>query len=349
MVIVGIDAHKQTHTLVAIDGAGRKLGQKVIDAVSPGHASGLRWATSRFGRDVTWAIEDCRHVTRRLENDLMNAGQKVVRVPTKLMARTRASARTAGKSDPIDALAVARAALREPDLPVARHDDASRELKLLIDRRDDLVAQRTATLSRLMWRIHELDPTRLARLSLLVSQCHRVALAEWLTKQDGLVAELAADELADVDRLSEEMLRLQRRLTDRVKTQVPTLLSLPGCGVLSAAKIVAETADVTRFTGDAAFARHAGVAPQPVWSGAGAGTLRASRSGNRQLNRAVHKIALTQTRLDGPGRAYVERRIAEGDNRATALRCLKRKIARVVYRRLMADHAARQSTEPAAA
>jgi transposase len=349
MVIVGIDPHMKTHTLVAVDETGRKLGQKVIEAVSSGHDNGLRWATLNYGRDVIWAIEDCRHVTRRLENDLMNAGQVVRRVPTKLMARTRASVRTPGKSDPIDALAVARAALREPDLPVARHDEASRELKLLVDRRDDLVSQRVATLNRLMWHVHELDPTRLDRISLLVSRCHRVTLAAWLTEQDGLVAEMAADELSDVDRLSEEMLRLQRRITKSVQVQVPQLLSLPGCGALSAAKIVAETADVTRFSSDAAFARHAGVAPQPAWSGRSSGTLRASRSGNRQLNRAMHKIAVTQARIDSPGRVYVERRIAAGDSKATALRCLRRKIARVVYRRLMADHAARHATEPSTA
>jgi len=125
VIIVGIDAHKNTHTLVAIDEAGRKLGHKTIDAVSTGHASGLRWAASRFGKDLKWAVEDCRLVTRRLERDLLNAGQQVVRVPPRMMARTRASARTVGKSDPIDALAVARSALFEPDLPVARLDDAS--------------------------------------------------------------------------------------------------------------------------------------------------------------------------------------------------------------------------------
>ena len=349
MVIVGIDAHMKTHTLVAIDATGRKLGQKVIDAVSSGHAAGLRWAIARFGPEVKWAVEDCRGVTRRLETDLMAANQEIVRVPTKLMARVRASGRTAGKSDPIDALAVARAALREPNLPVARHDGASREVKLLLDRRDDLVSQRTATLNRLMWRIHELDPTRLAKISMLVSRCHRVALAEWLAAQPGLVAELAADELADVDRLSDEMLSLQRRIDERVRAQVPALLSLPGCGVLSAAKIVAETADVTRFSSEAAFACFAGVAPRPDWSGATRGTLRANRGGNRQLNRALHKIAVTQSRMDGLGKAYVERRVAAGDNKATALRCLKRKLARVVYRRLLADHDARHPGDTAAA
>ena len=120
----------------------------------------------------------------------------------------------------------------------------------------------------------------------------------------------------------------------------------PGCGPLTAAKIVAETADVTRFSSEAAFACHAGLVPRPAWSGATSGTLRAGRRGNRHLNRALRKIALTQTRMDGPGKAYVERRVAAGDNKVTALRCLKRKLARVLYRRLLADHDARHPVIP---
>ena len=108
---------------------------------------------------MVWAIEDCRHLSARLERDLLTAGQSVVRVPPKMMAEQRRIARTRGKSDPIDAAAVARAALREPDLPVASHDEGSRELKLLVDRRDDLVKHRTATINRLLWRVHELDPS----------------------------------------------------------------------------------------------------------------------------------------------------------------------------------------------
>ena len=119
MLVVGADVHKRTHTFVAIDDAGRKLAEKTVTAVTAGHAEAVMWAREHFGSDVIWAIEDCRHLSARLERDLLGLGQKVVRVPPKLMAQTRASARTRGKSDPIDALAVARAFLREPDLPVA--------------------------------------------------------------------------------------------------------------------------------------------------------------------------------------------------------------------------------------
>src|ERR1700756_1639095 len=158
MVVVGADVHKRTHTFVAVDAVGKKLGEKVVSATSSGHHQALRWARERFGNEVVWAIEDCRHLSARLERDLLSAGQKVVRVPTKLMKGVRDSARTRGKSDPIDALAVARAVLREPDLPVATHDEVSRELKLLVDRREVLVAQRTAAINRLRWWVHELDP-----------------------------------------------------------------------------------------------------------------------------------------------------------------------------------------------
>ena len=147
MVVVGAEVHKRTHTFVAVDEAGRKLAEKTVTAVTAGHAEAVMWAREHFGPDVIWAIEDCRHLSARLERDLLTAGQKVVRVPPKLMAQTRASARTRGKSDPIDALAVARGFLREPDLPVASHDEVSGELKLLVDRREVLVAQRTATIN----------------------------------------------------------------------------------------------------------------------------------------------------------------------------------------------------------
>lgn len=110
MVTFGVDAHKRTHTLVAIDAAGRKLGERTVTATREGHLQALHWAVQWTER--RFAIEDCRHVSRRLEVDLSAAGETVVRVPTQLMAGARKGGRERGKSDPIDALAVARAALR---------------------------------------------------------------------------------------------------------------------------------------------------------------------------------------------------------------------------------------------
>lgn len=350
MVVVGADVHKRTHTFVAVDEVGRKLAEKVVRATTAGHRQAIRWARVQFGVELVWAIEDCRHLSARLERDLLSADQKVVRVPPKLMALTRKSARTRGKSDPIDALAVARACLREPDLPVACHDARSRELKLLVDRREDLVAQRTSTINRLLWRVHELDPDRAPKPASLDLAKHRKLLGDWLGAQTGLVAELARDELTDITRLTEAINALAKRIGGRVRAIAPALLAMPGCGELTAAKIVGETAGVTRFKSEAAFARHSGVAPIPVWSGNTAGRVRMTRSGNRQLNAALHRIAITQIRLVGVGQTYYRKRLANGNSKTEALRCLKRRLARVVFNHLHTDQQTRQKPcQPAAA
>jgi transposase len=148
MVILGVDAHKRTDTIVTIDDSGRQLATQTIATTTAGHLDGLRWANERWAVRL-WAIEDCRHLSRRLERDLLVAGERVVRVPPKLMANARDSARTYGKSDPIDALAVARAVLREPDLPVAALDGPERQVRLLVDHREDLVGERTRAIARL--------------------------------------------------------------------------------------------------------------------------------------------------------------------------------------------------------
>src|SRR5829696_2229406 len=159
MLVLGIDAHKRTHTVVAVDDAGRKLGQHTTtSATTTDHLALVRWA-DQFGGDRRWAVEDCRHLSRRLERDLLTAGEAIVRVPPKMMAHARDAARSYGKSDPIDALAVARAALREPDLPAARLDDETRQVRLLVDHREDLIGERTRQINRLRWHLHELDPT----------------------------------------------------------------------------------------------------------------------------------------------------------------------------------------------
>lgn len=285
MVVVGADVHKHTHTFVAVDDAGRQLGQLTVAATTKGHRKAMVWARRTYGIEVLWAIEDCRHLSARLERDLLSAGHSVVRVPPKMMAEQRRVARTRGKSDPIDALAVARAAQREPDLPVASHDEVSRELKLLVDRRDDLVKHRTATINRLLWRVHELDPAWAPKARSLDLAKHQQILAEHLDGVAGLVAELAREELGDVVELTGRINALECRITARIQAVAPVLLAMPGVGALTAAKLVGEAAGVTRFKSEAAFARHAGIAPIPVWSGNTNGRVRLTRSGNRQLKR----------------------------------------------------------------
>jgi transposase len=338
MVVVGVDAHKATHTLVAVDAVGRKLGELTVRATTAGHLKALDWARGLHGSDVVWGIEDCRQVSSRLERDLLDAGQRVVRVPPQLMARTRASARTRGKSDPIDALAVARAVLREPNLPVASHDEVSRELKLIVDRREDLVSHRTSVINRLLWRVHELDPSQAPKPGSLHRAKTQEALHSWLATQPGLVAELAREELADIMALTAQMKVLERRIAARVQAAAPSLLTVFGCGELTAAKLVGETAGVSRFRSEAAFARYAGVAPVPHWSGPKTVRLRAARAGNRQLNAALYRIAMNQIRRNGHGEAYYRKRRDAGDSHAAALRCLERRIARSVFGQLRTDH-----------
>lgn len=339
-VTLGVDAHKRTHTVVAADAAGKKLGEKTVPSTTVGHTAALTWARRRFGTDLVWGVEDCRSMTALLENDLMSHNQTVVRVPPHLMSRARASSRTLGKSDPIDALAVARAVLREPDLPRAAHDETSWQLKLLVDRREDLVNIRCGMISRILDRIHLLDPAYTKPIN-WDRRVVRARVQEKLADYDGLIATLARDELNDISRLTDQILELTAQISHYVADIVPTLLATPGVGPLSAAKLVAEAADVARFKSEAAFASYVGTAPTPNWSGGQTPTgrrMQPTRRGNRKLNTVIHRIAVVQIRLrDCPGQSYVRRRIADGDTKSQAIRSLKRRLARVVYQALLKD------------
>lgn len=349
MTVIGVDAHKATHTLVGVDAGGRKLAELTVKATTEGHLKALSWARREFGCDLVWGVEDCRNLSLRLERDLLDAGQRVVRVPPQLMARTRASARTWGKSDPIDALAVARAVLREPDLPVACHDPLSREVKLLVDRHDDLVSHRTALSNRLLWRIHELDPLQAPQPGTLSVDKHQEALRRWLQTQPGLVAELARDELTEIISVTAAIKAVDRRITARMRAAAPSLLSLYGCGPLIAAKLVGETAGVSRFRSEAAFARHAGVAPVPHSSGPNTVRIKAMRSGNRKINAALYRIAMNQIRHGAPGEAYYRARRDRGDTHTEAIRRVERRVVRRVFRCLRNDQATTATTWSAAA
>lgn len=331
-IVIGVDAHRRTHTLVAVDPLGRKVAQKCFATNSQAHAEAVRWVRAQLGTDVVWGVVDCRSLTARLERDLLAAGHRVVRVPPRLMSRSRASSREQGKSDPIDALAVARVVLREPELPVACHNQQSMELRLLVDRREDLIRQRVTTINRMLDRVHQLDPAW-AMPRDWASQKARAALGDWLATQEGLLAELARDEFDEMVRLGDAAQVLASRIGERVRSVAPALLALTGCGELTAAKIVAEVAGVERFKSEAAFARYIGMAPIPNWSG-DARTMCTGRHGNRQLNAAIHRIALGQITHDGPGKTYYQRRLAEGDTRQRALRALKRRLARVVFNKM---------------
>jgi transposase len=342
MLVVGIDAHKRTHTAVAVDELGKQVAVKTVRTTSAGHLELVRWAQG-LG-EHRFAVEDCRHLTRTLERDLLGAGESLTRVPVKLMARSRTSAREQGKSDPIDALSVARAALREEDLPTARLGGTEREVRLLVDYREDLVTERTRHQNRVHWFLLELDP----ELELAKGSLDRYValdrLAALCGAHSGTVAVICAELIERIRALTMRIKDLERQITRLVATLAPTLLELEGCGALSAAKIIGETAGVDRFADKARFARFNGTAPIPVWSG-NKTRFRLNRGGNRQLNAAMHRIAVTQLRC-GPGKAYVERKMAAGSTKTEAIRALRRRISDEVYRRLTTDHAASGASVP---
>ena len=335
MVTIGIDAHKRNHTAVVVDEQGRQLAQTTTGTTSAEHLQLLAWA-AEHAQVRLWAVEDCRHLSRRLERDLLTAGERIVRVPPKLMANARDGARTFGKSDPIDALAVARAALREPDLPTARLDGRDREVRLLVDHREDLVQERTRMINRLRWHLHELDPGAEPAARSLKHLRNLDSLAVRLHGVEGLVARLARGIIERCRELTVEIRKLEGEITTLVTALAPSLLAICGCGALTAAKIVGETAGIERFKSNDAYARHNGTAPLPVWSSNRA-RHRLSRSGNRQLNAALHRIALTQAQWHPDAKAMLARRKAQGDGGLEALRVLKRRLSDVVYRALKAD------------
>lgn len=351
VIVIGVDPHKQSHTAAAVEQCtGELRDEQTVKARREGHEQLLAWART-LDQERLWALEDCRHVSIALERFLLASGERVVRVPPKLMAGARRSARQRGKSDSIDALAVARAALREPSLPVAVLAGASREIRLLLDHRDDLVAERTRIQQRLRWHLHELESELEIPAGALDRKTWLERVARRLARQEQTVQTRICRELVRrIVELTRRERELERELAALVAAEAPRLLELPGCGVLTAAKLIGEIGGAKRFANDARLAMHAGSAPLQASSG-NRQRHRLNRSGNRQLNCALHRIAVTQGRHHAPAKAYLERKQAEGKSRREALRCLKRYLARTVYHALAAtpEQAMTPTTTPVAA
>lgn len=335
VIVVGIDPHKKTHTAIAIcAGTGQRRGQLVVAATDPGHRRLVAWIAG-LGEPARVALEDVRNVSGRLERALIESGLALVRVPPRLMGQSRRAARERGKSDPIDAAAVARAALAHPELPTARLDQRALDLHLLVSHREDLVAERTRAQARLRWHLHALGlglqvPPRALERNLWLDR-----IAQALAQVPGTRARVASELVAECRRSSARILDLGRRIAQMASEQAPELLEIPGCGPLTAAKIVAQLAGIERFAGPAQLARYAGVAPIPASSGPRQ-RHRLDRAGNRQLNCALYRIAITQERVHPPARRYVARRIAEGKSAREARRCLKRHLVNVIFRTMSA-------------
>jgi transposase len=338
MIVIGADTHKRNHMLVAVDGqTGAVVGELQIAASDTGSLDALRFAAG-VGQERVWAIEDCRHVSARLEAALIAAGERVIRVPAAMTGQARKVSRTAGKSDRIDARAVALAVVRDgvESFPVAFTDAHAMEIRVLGDYRDQIVCERTRMICRLRWHLVTLAPdleaqlvpaalkgpricARLSRQLARLPQSPRLRVAKRLLKR-----------ITEIGREERELLA---ELTVLVDEHAPQLLAQPGCGTVTAAIIIGHTAGAQRFPTDGHFARHAGTAPIPASSG-NTQRHRLHRGGDRQLNRAIHIIALSRARTDPNTRAYLERKHAEGKTKLEAIRCLKRHLARRIWRLL---------------
>lgn len=336
MIVIGLDVHKQTVTAVAVDEAGRPLEEKLILV---GSDELLEWAAA-LDVERLWAVEDCRQLTGWLERQLLSVGEQLVRVPPKLTVPERRAGRTRGKSDPIDALAIARAALREPDLARPRAgEQVLRDLKLLVDHRDDVVDQRRRCQQRLRWHLHALDPTFVVPLRKLSRPSELERVSRWLARQPkAMQVRLARELVSSCRSLNRAVAELDQELERQALELAPALLELPGCAGVTAAKLLAEIGPIDRFRSDAQLARHSGVAPLEASSGR-TQRHRLDRGGNRQLNAALYRIAITQSRYHPPARDYLERKRAEGKSRREAIRCLKRLLIRAVYQSLKASPA----------
>jgi transposase len=330
MRVVGIDTHKATLAACAIDDVGVVLGEATFANDPAGFAALLAWLHEVGGIERI-GLEGSAGYGAGAARYLLAAGEAVVEVPPQLSHRERTRTRRAGKSDPGDALAIARVTSREAELPPVRLADASRELQLLVEAREDLVAEPTGVRNRFHADLVVLVPGYGAVAANLVADKYRKHAAGLLRRLPGIQAELARDRLGRLDRLSREVRQFERRI-ERLVADHP-LRSLWGAGPLVTAKLIGETGDIRRFRSADAFAMLAGVAPILASSGQ-TSRMRLNRGGNRQLNRALHGIALAQVRTYPPAQAFVARKRAEGKGWLEALRALKRHLARIVFRLL---------------
>jgi transposase len=332
MIVIGADTHKGSHALAAVDeGTGRVRGQREIKAEEPGHLAAVRWARE-LDEERVWAIEDCRHVSRRLEQALLAAGERVVRVAPHRMGASRRGERERGKSDQIDALAIARAVVKDgvEKFPVAYLDEEAMEIRLLFDHRRDLVAERTKVQNRMRWHLlalcPELERSLKARSLSETRQLDRID-RKLRGMPAGARVRVAREQVAQIRSLTRQANALERELLALINAHRPQLLAEIGCGALTAAILIGRTAGAERYRSDACFARHAGTAPIKCSSGQ-RDQHRLDRGGDRQLNHALHIIAITRASHDPATKAYLERKQAEGKTRKGALRCLKRHLAR---------------------
>jgi transposase len=337
MVTVGIDPHKHVHVAVAVDARGNRIG-KPLTVKNDGRLiiALLNWIRSiTDGTTVTWAIEDGRGFARRLADGLLLAGQEVVWVPSRQAAAHRKlHAATGSKSDAIDAVAAAHAAIATPDLAHHRIDERVRELRVLTDYRSDLVKRRTMTINQLKAHSHlwlDYTPGDLARakaLALLVARLETTQVGAHVRH----VLTAMITEVADVNARVGD---LDTMIKELVGPLAPNLLAITGISHTSAAVLVAEIGDITRFPSSAKLARYTGCAPIPVYS-SDHERHRLHRGGNRRLNSVLYTAAIVQNRFNPAAQALTTRHEPTKGARG-ARRILKRHLIDVIHRAMHID------------
>ncbi len=344
MTAIGIDTHKATLACCLVDDLGSALDERTLPNDPAGHARLIAWVRSldpmpRVG------LEGSASYGAAAARALVAAGLEAREVPPMLSRRERRTTRRAGKSDPGDALAIARVVVRERELPPVRVEDASTELRLLVDARGRALAEATRVRNAIHAQLLVLLPGYAGTAPNLVATRNRRTVRVMLRGRTGVRADLVRADLDRLERLEREARAFERDIAARVIGH--PLLRVPGCGAIVTATILGRVGDATRLASHDRFAMLAGVAPVPASSGQ-VRRMRLHRGGDRQLNRALWVIAFTQLRIHGPARAYVLRKRAEGKGWAEAIRCLKRHLARVVFQALRAGASGPAGSIPAA-
>lgn len=337
MITIGIDPHKASHTAVAFDEDGHLLGELRVVATKATLERLLRWAEPWPER--LWAVEGASGLGHLLAQQLVAHRETVLDVPATLAARARLLARGHGrKTDAIDAASVARVAQSQPGLRRVGAEDHSAVLRLLSDRRDELTQGRRTVVNRLHRLLRDLHPGG-APTELSAAAAGRLLGRIRPTSVVDLERKLMAQALlVDLRRLDRALVQNRTRCAAAVLASGSTLTGVFGISDVLAAKILGHVGDISRFGSSDQFASYTGTAPIEVSSGE-VTRHRLSRSGNRSLNNALHLAARVQTMHPGAGRDHYERKLAEHKSSREALRSLKRQLAKVVYRQLVADRA----------
>jgi len=335
MVLIGVDPHKGSHTAVVVDGDEHEVARFTVRADRRQLQRMLSFAEP-FG-ERTWAIESAGGLGFLLAQQLVAAGEDVVDVPPTLAARVRLLGSGRGsKNDPNDALSTAIAALRDPHMRVVVAEDHAAVLRMLADRYQDLTRLRTQAICRLHALLRMLVPGG-ARKDLsanaaaaLLRRVHPMTAVEVERKN------LALELVADIRRLDCAAKTVKARTKVAVAASGSTLTDINGVGPIVAAIIIGHVGDISRFPTSGHFASYNGTAPIEASSGPRV-RHRLNPRGNRQLNHALHVIAIVQTRYASPGREYFQRKLEEGKGPKEARRALKRRISDTVYRKLRED------------